>query len=73
MGRLPLNPLSPFFYTKTCLPIGLARFSTHFLPLYLDPLRVELGQKIDLMSLAGLTRFSNGVWRAERPFWPSQS
>jgi hypothetical protein len=74
-------PLSLFFYTKTCLPIRIARFSARFF----RAKRVGLEQKIEPVCLDGLTRFSIRAWRARpktgraspgpgqagRPVWPS--
>jgi hypothetical protein len=70
MTRLPLSPLSPLFYTKTCLPARLARFSVRFFrakrvgPARLGPLRAEFGQEIEPAGLDDPAWFSNRAWWA---------
>jgi hypothetical protein len=50
----------PVFYTKTCLPARIARFSARFF----RAKRAGLGQKIEPACLDGPARFFNRAWRA---------
>jgi hypothetical protein len=69
LGPFTSKPVKPVFYTKTCLPTRIARFSAHFFrakragPTHLDPLRAGLGQEIEPACLDGPARFSNRAWR----------
>jgi hypothetical protein len=80
-GPFTSKPVKPVFYTKTCLPARLARFSARFFRAKrtglarLGPLRTGLGQEIESAGSAGPARFfgraSPGPGRIGRPFWPS--
>jgi hypothetical protein len=69
-GPFTSKPVKLAFYTKTCLPTRIARFSARFYrakrvgPTRLGPLRAGLGQEIEPACLDGPARFSNRAWWA---------
>jgi hypothetical protein len=70
-GPFSSKPVKPaFFYTKTCLPARIDRFSARFFrakrasSARLGPLRAGLVQEIEPACLDGPVRFSNRAYRA---------